>query len=114
MTCASATLIRFSIATIIGGAALFWNGHIPAGFAIVPGVISRSQDRSSADADELRGRRSSHHSPSCGGWSRGGGCRGGYRLCGTYGRVWAGCGCLRANCHRLSVMSHCGRQPSSD
>jgi len=29
MTCASATLIRFSIVTMIGGAALFWNGHIP-------------------------------------------------------------------------------------
>jgi hypothetical protein len=29
MTRTSATLIRLSIATVIGGAALFWNGQLP-------------------------------------------------------------------------------------
>ena len=29
MTRASATLIRFSIATMVGGTALFWNGQFP-------------------------------------------------------------------------------------
>ena len=63
----SITLVRLSIGAIVGGAALLWSGQLPLELAIVARVISRSQDRPPADADELCGRCTAHHTP-CGSW----------------------------------------------
>ena len=54
---------------------------IAARLAIVARIVSRSQDRPPADADELCGRCTAHHAPRGGWWSGGwrSGCWGGLR-----------------------------------
>ena len=75
----SMTLIRISIGAVVGGAALLWSGQLPLELAIVARIVSRSQDRPPADADELCGRCTAHHAPRGGWWSGGwrSGCWGG-------------------------------------
>jgi hypothetical protein len=85
------TLFRLSIATILGGAALFWGGQLPL------------QDRPSADADELRWGCAADHAPGRGGRGRGSRC--GWSLLCSPGnaRMFASGRCLRADRHGLQV-----------
>ena len=80
---------------------------IAARLAIVARIISRSQDRPPADADELCGRCTAHHTPRGGWWSggrRSGCCWGLLRGACVCGAVQPGRGCLWADRHRLPVM----------
>ena len=107
MTRTSIAMVRLSIVTIVGGAALFLERRSAAGFAIVAGVVSGSQDRTPADADELCRGCPAYHAPGGGVW---GGCRGGCRrgcVCGDARlRADTGHGRLRPNSYGLSVMTH--------
>ncbi len=96
----SSTLIRLSIGAVVGGAALLWSGQLPLELAIVARIISRSEDRPPADADELCGRCTAYHTPRGGWWSGGwrSGCWGGL-LCGAC--LSPGCGSLWTDSHRL-------------
>ena len=96
----SMTLIRISIGAVVGGAALLWSGQLPLELAIVARIVSRSQDRPPADADELCGRCTAHHAPRGGWWSGGwrSGCWGAYyaapacrQVVDPYGRIVTVC-----------------------
>ena len=104
MTLTSATLIRLSIASIVGSGS-FPGRRSAVGFTIVTRVVSGSQGWTPADADELCRRCPAYHPPGGGVW---GGYRGGcWRSClrGARLRADAGRGCIRTNRHGMSVMS---------
>ena len=109
MTRTSTALIRLSIATIVGGAALLWSGQLP--------LDSQSSLVSSAEARIGRpltpmsyagvARRTTRRAVGLGPlrgwlWAR--------RLCMRRPGVCAGRGCIRTNRHRMSVKSPC-RKP---